>query len=285
MAQILVGIDGSERGEHALEWAVFESARLNATSITLLTVVDEKSMRAASVSLESARSAASDALSKLRERVVAHHPELTLYKRVEQGEVVSVLADIATQYDLIVLGSHHGSNIGETISGAKGLRVSISTTVPTVVVPIDWSEEHAGAGIVVGVAQDDSSDSAIEFGARAAVARGASLELVSAYGVPPFLSKPAEVMGGGMHAVGEGFQARLDALVKLLKDEHETLDVTGKAVEGPSPTHVLDECARGHELLILGTHSRSALGRAVFGSVSHSVLMNLAVPTMIVPQI
>ncbi len=37
-------------------------------------------------------------------------------------------------------------------------------------------------------------------------------------------------------------------------------------------------------MLVMGTNSRNALGRTLFGSVTHSVLLNLKVPTIIVPQ-
>ncbi len=284
MARILVGIDGSKRGERALAWALYEAPTTPDPSVTLLTVVSEEYAKSAGVDEATVEQNAEGFLAELKRKVAAQHPAIACETRVEKGEIVSVLADVATDYDLVVLGTHHGSKIGETISGAKGLRVSISTTVPTVVVPVTWSEGEVGAGIVVGVAQDDSSDSAIEYGAQLALAKGAQLNLVSAYGVPPFLSRPAEVMGGGMHAVGEGFQTRLEKIVELLREQHEGLVVSGVTIEGASPTQVLNEYADGCEVLILGTHSRSALGRAIFGSVSHSVLMNLTVPTIIVPQ-
>lgn len=37
-------------------------------------------------------------------------------------------------------------------------------------------------------------------------------------------------------------------------------------------------------MFVLGTHSRDALGRALFGSVTHGVLLNLSAPTAVVPQ-
>jgi nucleotide-binding universal stress UspA family protein len=35
---------------------------------------------------------------------------------------------------------------------------------------------------------------------------------------------------------------------------------------------------------VLGTHSRTVLGRALFGSVTHGVLLELDTPTVVVPQ-
>ena len=170
------------------------------------------------------------------------------------------------------------------MSGAKGLRVSVLADVPTVVVPCDWDSDAGAQGIVVGVGPDDSSSGAVAFGVREALKTGEPLELVSAWGLPAFLSKPAEAMGGGLGPVGDQFQARLDAIVAAVSQEHPGLSIVGKAVEGPSPSRTLVDYAARARLLVLGTHARSTIGRTVFGSVTHSVLLNLRVPTVIVPQ-
>ena len=89
---------------------------------------------------------------------------------------------------------------------------------------------------------------------------------------------------GGVGPVGEQFQQNLDQLAAELKEANPELDVVAHAVEGSSPTRAILEYARDSKLLVLGTHSRSALGRTLFGSVTHSVLLNLCVPTVIVPK-
>ena len=102
-----------------------------------------------------------------------------------------------------------GLDIG--ILGAKGLRVSVSTSVPTVVVPADWDAQQQGTGIVVGVGPDEAvSARAIDFAARVAVATQQPLELISAWGVPAWLERTAESMGGGLAPVGEQRQIELD---------------------------------------------------------------------------
>ena len=91
-------------------------------------------------------------------------------------------------------------------------------------------------------------------------------------------------MGGGLDPVGEQYQRNLEQLAAELREGNEGLDVVAHAVEGSSPTHAILNYAKDAKLLVLGTHSRSALGRTLFGSVTHSVLLNLCVPTVIVPQ-
>ena len=284
MGSILVGIDGSDRGRRALDWAV-RFARVVGCDVHMLAVIDEAIANKAGVSVEIITETATAALEKKRQAALESYPDMRIQASVSVGDIVGVLADSAAMHDLIVLGSHHGHTIGETIGGAKGLRVSVSTSVPTVVVPADWDAKQQGSGIVVGVGPDEAvSARAIDFAARAAVAFEQPLELISAWGVPAWLERTAESMGGGLTPVGEQRQAELDRQLGRLAYEYPGLHVTGRAVEDSSPSRALIEASKEASMLVMGTNSRNALGRTLFGSVTHSVLLNLKVPTIIVPQ-
>ncbi|GAA3935903.1 universal stress protein [Pseudoclavibacter caeni] len=283
MTSILVGIDGSTRGERALAWAARRAVRDGAT-LTLLTVIDPRAARESGATEQVAYTAAHNLLKAVTRELAVAFPQIEATTRIATGGIVDAVVDAAEGHDLIVLGSHHGASLRETVGGAKGLRVSVSTTVPTVVVPVDWDADRPGSGIVVGVGPDQVSENAIAFGVGEALATGERLELVSAWGLPPLLSRPAEAMGGGLAPVGVEFQSRLDERVRLLHDAHPGLDVRGRAVEAASPAAGIVAAARGHRLLVLGTHSRTVLGRALFGSVTHGVLLELDTPTVVVPQ-
>lgn len=283
MAGILVGVDGTARGRTALEWAVRRAERSGAP-VTMLTVIDPRQVREAGADAQAVCAEVGRMLEALRAEVAAAHPAVSLEARVVEGGIVDTLVDAADEHDIVVLGSHHGASIGETIGGAKGLRVSVSTQVPTAVVPADWDPEGGRTGIMVGVGPDEASDAAVEFGVREALGSGEPLVLVSGWGLPEFLSKPARAMGGGLDPVGDQFQRRLDERVAQIRAAHPELQVEGRAVEGSSPTRVLIDCAKDYHMLVLGTHSRTALGRALFGSVSHGVLLELPAPCVVVPQ-
>ncbi|MDM8288552.1 universal stress protein [Slackia piriformis] len=280
---IVVGIDGTDRGARALEWAA-RTAEREGAGLTLLAIIDESVVQAYGTPAEDLRGSIEQMLESERARMLECHPNLETSTAIVSGKIVECLTDAAQKHDMIVMGSHHGPSVGETIGGAKGLRVSISTDVPTVVVPADWDPDAERTGIVVGIGPDDSSDDAIQFGVHVALLLDEPLRLVSAWGLPPMLSRSAEAMGGGLQPVGAQFQRNLDAMVARLKEEYPSLQVTGEAVEGSAPSRVLVDCSKECRTLVLGTHSRKALGRAVFGSVTHSVLLNLQTPTVVVPK-
>ena len=281
--KILVGIDGTERGERALEWAARYGAREGA-SLTLIAVVDPAAARAYGIDKQTGDAAIEGVLAEAKDRVLAKYPDTEIETRIAVGKVVDCLVDAAEGHDMVVMGSHHGASVGETVGGATGVRVSVSVCIPTVVLPCDWEQDSSNHRIVVGVGPDESSLSAVKFAVREAITDGEQLDLVSGWGLPAILTKPAEAMGGGLDPVGEQYQRNLEHLAAELKAENEELDVVAHAVEGSSPTRAILNYAKDSKLLVLGTHSRSALGRTLFGSVTHSVLLNLCVPTVIVPQ-
>lgn len=288
MTKILVGIDGSERGERALEWAVLHAeekatAAGEASELTLLTVLNSARLQGG-LNEDLVKNAVEALLSQMLQKLKEEHPLIKAESAVVKGGVVDCLADAAETHDMVVVGSHHGSTIGQTIGGARGLRVAIAVKVPTVVVPADWNSANEGTGIVVAVGLDTVSDNAVNFGVEEAKRTKQPLKLVTAWGLPAFLNKPAEAMGGGLAPVGEQAQQRLDARVEDIRVQNSTLEVSGAAIEGSSPTRVLMDCSKGIKALVLGTHSYTTLGRTLFGSVVHSALLNLVVPTIVVPK-
>lgn len=287
MMRILVAVDGTERGKRALAWAARYGHREQA-ALMLVSVVNPAEVSALGADPKAVEASVEHLLATACKWVVEKYPDLELSAKVVYDKIVDGIVGAVKEYkaDMVVMGSHHGASVGETVGGAKGLRVSVLVDVPTVVVPCDWDMDNTDSNVVVGIGPDDSCTNAVEFAVHEALADNVPLELVSAWGLPPLLSRPAEALGGGWGPVGDQFQQKLDALSSELKEGHPGLEVTGYSVEGSSPTRVILDYTKnkGCKLLVLGTHSRSTFGRAVFGSVTHSVLLNLCVPTVVVPQ-
>ncbi len=284
MKKILVGVDGSVRGTRALHWAA-RRANCSGATLVLLSVADPKLAKEAGIPFEDLQSAVEGILYQGRDFVEVRYPGLRTEMRVAEGEVVENIVDASAGCDLIVLGSHHGASVGDTIGAAKPLRVAVSAAVPTAIIPADWAQDYDGIGVVVGIDPDGSTKEALDFAVEEAIDSRQPLRLITGWGLPAWISKPAEALGGGLGPVGEQYQARLDALAEEIASRHDGIDVRGHAVEGPSPTRVLQGYAKSRGVLVLGTRSRAALGRALFGSVTHSTLLNLTIPTIIVPQV
>lgn len=284
MKNILVGIDGSDRSQCALDWATALANKTEGAQITLLAVIDPGSARLAGSDEKILQTAVDNVLGSAQERIAENYPALTVHTTVGRGDIVEALIAASEEHDIVVLGSHHNKTVGERVFGAKGLRVATGSKTATAVIPSDYTPDHSGRGIMVGVGPDDTSNDAVVTGVNMALAFNEPLELVSAWGVPTLLARSAEVMGGGLQPVGEMFQRKLDTLIAQIKEKYPELEVTGRSVEGSSPTQVIMECAKDRRMLLLGTHARSRVSRALFGSVTFGVLSRLEIPTIIVHE-
>ena len=150
LESILVGIDGSERGKKALKWAA-RLANREGAHLTLLAVIDPASNELVGSDHRVLREAVENVLGEAQEFVRGDYPELAMDASYVSGDIVEALVGAAESHDMIVMGSHHGASVAERVWGAKGLRVSVSASVPTVVVPADWDPYNEAKGIVVGV--------------------------------------------------------------------------------------------------------------------------------------
>lgn len=134
--KVLVGIDGSERGARAQAWAV-NFANHESATVTLMLVIDARFTRNSGMPPEQIRAVAEEVLAEAKEQAQQQCPSVPVEVKLVEGRLLEAIADEAEGYDLVVLGSHHGGSVGESIGGAKGLRIAVSTTTPTAVIPID----------------------------------------------------------------------------------------------------------------------------------------------------
>ncbi len=151
LESILVGLDGSERGKKALKWAA-RLANREGAHLTLLAVIDPASDQLTGSDHRVLREAVENVLGEAQEFVRGDYPELAMDASYVSGDIVEALVGAAESHDMIVMGSHHGASVAERVWGAKGLRVSVSASVPTVVVPADWDPYNEAKGIVVASA-------------------------------------------------------------------------------------------------------------------------------------
>jgi nucleotide-binding universal stress UspA family protein len=62
------------------------------------------------------------------------------------------------------------------------------------------------------------------------------------------------------------------------------IDTTALLIQGPIAESILKEAADVEaELIIMGTHGRSAVFEIVVGGISHAVLRNTTIPVLLVP--
>jgi nucleotide-binding universal stress UspA family protein len=171
--RILVGVDGSRRGEAAAEFA----GRLAGASGARLIVASVYTLRTLGGRLQSGERAA--ALAHDAATRVARGPfECRIAPSVSPAEGLRAIAN-AESADLVVLGSRHRGRLGEALAGGVARRLVRGATLPVVLVPeiarvrdLEWIGVLPGAGPEAERTIATAEALAADVGARVKVYRG-----------------------------------------------------------------------------------------------------------------
>lgn len=219
--------------------------------VQLVTVLEPGADRTAA--LETTLGALTEAMEALQER----RPALRVHVKVREGDVVDSL--LGCPGGALVMGGDRRPD-GESLA----LRLATRAERPVVVVPAGWRPGEDDE-IVVAVAPDLATDSAIDFAARATAGRAIPLRLV--------------------HVTPEGDESDPALLLEqgeIRARQQGAAEVRVERRHGVVDTALAETAAHAH-LLVLGRPRRSELGRRVLGSVVRRVLGRALAPVAIVP--
>ncbi|GIE74670.1 universal stress protein [Actinoplanes philippinensis] len=143
---IVVGVDGSEGGRRALDWAATEATArggavraviawswngLDYGPVAAVTPTEEDALAAQVVAAEV------DALAQ------RHGSRLAVTGEAIEGSPADVLTAVAHDADLLVLGSHGHSRVRHTVLGSVSESCIRKATCPVVVIPAPVREPAA----------------------------------------------------------------------------------------------------------------------------------------------
>ncbi|HVH47733.1 MAG TPA: universal stress protein [Labilithrix sp.] len=204
---------------------------------------------------------------------------------VESGADYAELVSRAEAFraDLVVVASHGHTGMKRALLGGvsdKVVRYAHSSVL--VVRPGD----HAGP-VVAATDLSDASIPAIETASEEARSRGKELVVVHAIDTLPFVAggavgTPFGVFGGydagTAAAVVTTARAALDA-----KLAEKNIAAKGESLEGPATATIVRRAEElDASLLVVATHGRTGLRRALLGSVAESVVRHAPCSTLVV---
>lgn len=276
---VVVGYDGSEHAQRALDWAVEEARLRNATLAPAAMVVPLVSYGIPELPDDMGLEAAAHLLAGASQRVRERAPDL----RVRPIRMVTTpahgLMQLAEDAQLMVLGSRGRGGVASMILGSVSLRVAQRAACPTVVVPpgATTGEHHR---IVVGIDGSAQSQAALSFAVSEAALRGA--------GVLAVHSVADAYLGSGFFPpASELVRAREEAGTRFLHDDlgpwrakHPEIDITAALTHEPAETALAAHAADA-DMLVVGARGRNAVTGLFLGSVSHAALHAATVPVVL----
>jgi nucleotide-binding universal stress UspA family protein len=276
--RVLVPTDGSDCAHAAVAYARDVAATYGA-DLHVLSVVDSRPLESA-VHLDELRAeresmvhethealAPDDGLGTEVVRVGVPHEEVVTY--VEEADV-----------DLVVMGTHGRTGLGRVLLGSVAEMVVRTSPVPVLTVPEDASRDQpVFETVLVATDGSDGAERAADRAVDLAATYDASLRALSV--VNP-VTMGVDVRSG---AVAELLTEAAEEAVAAVAERADAAGVTAEtAVEYGQAGTVITEAAADADLVVVGTHGRTGLGRALLGSVAERVVRTSPVPVLTVPS-
>lgn len=274
---ILVPLDGSSFGEAALRPAFAVAQHTTTTKVTLLSVQDLWSGTTTEMPYEEREG-------YLQKQARSHSATAAVRCAVRTGrpaEQILVEAE-ASGADLIVMSTHGRGGVSRLWLGSVADQCLRHASIPLLLIRPQPSERQAGNGTFlphrVIVPLDGTT------GAEAALCRGATL--ARGFGVPIALLRAVDSSGlraghtnGRAHEVAEA-QSYLDAVAARLRGQG--LTVTTEVSSGLHAAEAILGAAAG-DPVVMSTHARAPLARALLGSVADKVVRGARGVVLLIP--
>ncbi|MDE0776374.1 universal stress protein [Nocardioides sp.] len=275
---IVVGVDGSDGSDEAVDWA----ADLAARSRRALTVLHTEAppvpwnavgytgdLSAAPTLRESVLAAGGRITDAAIERARTRHPDLELGAVTGTVDPRRGLVEASHRAHLIVLGSRGRGPLASVLLGSVSREVSRSAACPVVVIR---PGSHTGDHVLALVDGTPASLDVMEFAARQASDLQLPLRvdhlLWTAYELDPQLV--------------EGARRLLAETCAGLGEKFPDVALTAELVHFTNPEELI-EGATDAALVVVGHHPASRIHRILYRSVSAAILEHASVPVAVVP--
>lgn len=280
--RFVVGIDGSESSNAALQWALDEAgvrdATIKAVRVWRMPYVgDFAGPAVATIDPNELADANRELLDSTVDAALVTRTGMTVERVVRDGSPAAELAAEAKDADLLVVGSRGRGGFAELMLGSVSHQLAAHAPCPVVIVRGDVVRRREGR-VVVGVDGSAASKKALAWATEEARLRGAELHLVYASTDP---------LPEGKYEMSAGEQPWFDPAL-LVSDALETV---AAQPEAPNTfTHIVDDTpanallneAKDAALVVVSNRGRGGFKSLVLGSVSHQVAVHAPCPVVVV---
>jgi nucleotide-binding universal stress UspA family protein len=273
-ATIIVGIDGTERGEDALALARVVASR---DACIVLAAVPHWAPEQAAQWLS---------------RAAASQPGIALETRLVQAPTPARgLRDLAerSNAELIVVGSTHRGWLGRIMPGSVGERLLHDAPCAVAIAPRGFALNPQDQLRTLAVAYDSSpeSEAAVRFAADLAQAADASLRILTV-AETHLAGHPGPLAAGAYLDIARSkhdrLQKTLDHLDQLLGALPPGVRVETWLLDGDPSRRLLEETEGDVDLLVLGSRGYGAAARVLMGSVLGTVVRSASCAVVAVPR-
>jgi nucleotide-binding universal stress UspA family protein len=278
--RIVVGIDGSVGGQHALHWAVQEARARHLDIDVVHAWSPPLSIYPVDLATDAAayRAAGTDVLARALASVDDLGCDGHITSHLAEDNAASALIEASAGAELLVVGSRGRGGFTGLFLGSVSRTCLHLASVPTVVVPPEW-QQRTTRSVVVGVDGSDPSRAALAWALAEAAAHEASLRIVNVYDLAPYISTPGTAVAPDSELIDKSSRALLEEMAADPWESGVEFDVM--AASGPTAKTLLG-VASGEDLLVVGSRGLGGLRRLLLGSVSEYCVYHSSCPVAVV---
>ena len=291
--RILCPVDFSDTSRRALHYA-FDMARLRGAEVTVAHVAPRTlpplsalaAYTSGAVDPGVREGLRRDLLEELRRFVEPIAKGVRVDCIVEEGNVVDTIVALAARADLLVLGSHgHGALEGLILGSVTEATLHKSPCPALTVPPSENAPETpiAFKRILCPLDFSPASEAALPY--AVALARETEGRITLLHVIEGLLGeKPVDLpleVGSYLDSVQERARERLRAA--LSGDDARWLDGEPLVASGKAHAEILRVAGEsGADVVVMGVHGQTALGRVLFGSTARHVVRGAQCPVLTV---
>ena len=285
---IVVGIDGSDPSDAALDWAASEAA----LSRRPLVIAHAAPFPAASSNAwlgsmgidpplvhEQLRAESRTLLDTATERIAAAHPGLVVHTHVRLADPRQVMLDLAAKAHLVVVGSRGLGPMRSFLLGSVSLALSKHATCPVVVVR-SRAEPAAPGGVLVALEKGDAG--VLELAFEVADARSLPVTVLHCFWDVVQVSQGAVDVPDDEPGLDEERQ-HLRAAVAPLCEKYPGVPVHLQLTRGFVDARLIAASATA-DLIVVGHQPKPFLDEVIYGSVAPVIVEHAKCSVAVVAQ-
>ena len=283
-APIVVGVDGSESAQEALDWAAAEASAMHRPLRIVhgfIWPLMRVPLGAASAGPEDGgfQAVADRVLADAESRARSVAPDVKVTSELVVAAAAPALLRQAHDAELVVVGSRGLGGFAGLLVGSVGVAVAAHAPCPVVIVRSRPDVPPAVGRVVVGADGSELSAAAIEFAFQAAARRGVSLTAVRAW-TPPFSAYPTLVVP--LDRIEAAERCTLLESLESARRTFPEVEVQARLVRDHHPGRAIIEASADADLVVVGSRGHGGFAGLLLGSVSQSVLEHANCPVVVV---
>jgi nucleotide-binding universal stress UspA family protein len=279
---VVVGVDGSDSGRHALDWAVEEATRRRLPLHLLCAWQSDYAAETVAPLVPSIEEDCRSILEAAAANAKTVSPGVEVRTSTVHAQAASALIAASRHADSVVVGSRGFGAVKESFLGSTSMQLAAHAACPVVVVREPVTQHDATRRVVVGVDGADLSIEATGYAFAQASQRGLGLTVLHAWDANVFTS------GVAMSALVEPWAELVNeqdeitsAAIAGWTGRYPDVEVHTQVVQG-RPADILVDTSEGAELLVVGSRGRGGFRGLLLGSVSRHVLHRAHCPVAVV---